>query len=595
MSYQGRYPAKFVLPHFQVRRDQGSRGTCAAFSAVAMLEYLCCNTKQYSPQYLYAATHLSEEMREQSGTEMREIFRAVKEKGVCLYDQWPYNKVAAGDEAQVSKEIFDGIPTETFDDVEFEPLKTDPPRNVDEYKSVLCGACGNAPSPVSVGCLLFEDTFRESGWLMLPANELVPAEGLHAMTIYGWCDTPGMVSRGYFRAANSWKGAFDVKIPYEYIEKFAQTAFAMVRAPREEVPETVTEANEEKSQEPPLKSGEQKDLSAMRAVQEKFFNDQQSNFFGDYPFPGIKLPLLQSWGINARVKCRASFRTPQNRAGDFEKFLAGKGDTSLRGEVRIWRIVLSCRNHYRLVSAFLSREDGKEISNSDLQHVYDYVAYFRKGDPAQVVYTHLFYTIGTDGGFDSSCQLSKDPTIIFCTLNRRGLWCFDMPGAEDDYGWGTKEFFRHILPVNYIPAIDREVTASTKSMSGQISIRTLKRELELEDGKCYDFFVARSLDELFRSAKFAKDGKGHLLKILPNEVLPAGYKRAGRFTKRSSNLACGLVALTLLMLLIYLITAGFKQKMPPSSLAQCGVTAIAWFFSTIICGIRAKKFIQFNR
>ena len=40
MSYQGRYPGKFVLPHFQVRRDQGSRGTCAAFSAVAILEYL---------------------------------------------------------------------------------------------------------------------------------------------------------------------------------------------------------------------------------------------------------------------------------------------------------------------------------------------------------------------------------------------------------------------------------------------------------------------------------------------------------------------------------------------------------------------------
>ena len=105
MSYQGRYPGKFVLPHFQVRRDQGSRGTCAAFSAVAMLEYLCGNKKQYSPQYLYAATHLSEEMREQSGTEMREIFRVIKEQGVCLYDHWPYNKVAAGDEAQVSEEI----------------------------------------------------------------------------------------------------------------------------------------------------------------------------------------------------------------------------------------------------------------------------------------------------------------------------------------------------------------------------------------------------------------------------------------------------------------------------------------------------------
>ena len=43
------------------------------------------------------------------------------------------------------------------------------------------------------------------------------------------------------------------------------------------------------------------------------------------------------------------------------------------------------------------------------------------------------------------------------------------------------------------------------------------------------------------------------------------------------------------------ISAGFKQKMPPSSWLQCGVTAAAWLFSTIICSIRAKKFIQFNR
>ena len=609
MSYQGRYPGKFVLPHFQVRRDQGSRGTCAAFSAVAILEYLCGNQKQYSPQYLYAATHLSEEMREQSGTEMREIFRVIKEQGVCLYDHWPYNKVDAGDEAQISEELFESIPVETFDDVEFAPLKTDPPRNVDEYKSVLCGAGGNAPSPISVGCLLFEDPFRGTEWLTLPDNSLVPPGGLHAMTIYGWCDTPGMASRGYFRAANSWKGAFDVKIPYEYIERYAYNAFAVVRPQDEEQTAPAGEADapslgEVKSQSAPVETtpapapqntGKKSDDSAARALQEKFFNDQQSNFSGDYPFPGIKLPPLQSWGINARVKCAASFRKTQNRPGDFEEYLVKNDITGIRGEVRIYRIVLSCRNHYRLVSAFLSREDGKELSNSDLQHIYNYVEYFRKGDPAQVVYTHLFYTIGTDGGFDSSCHLSKDPTIIFCTLNRRGLWCFDMPGAEEDYGWGTKEFFRHILPVNYIPDLDREVTAGSRGVGGEISVKSLKRELELDDEKCYDFFVARSLDELFRSGKFARDKKGHLLKILPGEDLPSGYKRAGRFTKRSSNLACGLVALTLLMLLICLISAGFKQKMPPSSWLQCGVTAAAWLFSTIICSIRAKKFIQFNR
>ena len=295
MSFEGRYPEKFSLPHFQVRRDQGSRGTCAAFSAVAMLEYLRENKEAFSPQYIYAATHLSEEMRNQEGTELGEIFKAVKEKGVCLYDQWPYNKVKAGEEAQISEELFEKIPVVTFDDVTFEPLKTDPPVNVDEYKSVLCGANGNRPSPVSVGCMLFEGALSEkNSWLTLPASGFVPPVGLHAMTIYGWCDTPGMISKGYFRAANSWQGAFDIKIPYEYIERYAAKAFCMV-IPAEAAEETPAAAEEsapvcsceEKSPAAPEKSS---DFSAAESVMEKFFKDQQSNFHGDYPSPASSCP-----------------------------------------------------------------------------------------------------------------------------------------------------------------------------------------------------------------------------------------------------------------------------------------------------------------
>jgi hypothetical protein len=154
---------------------------------------------------------------------------------------------------------------------------------------------------------------------------------------------------------------------------------------------------------------------------EKFFNDQQSNFNGDYPFPGIKLPVLQSWGINARVKTAASFAKPQNRPGEFEAFLKKNNVSGIRGEIRIYRVVLSCKRHYRLVSAFLWREDGKILSGEDLKHIYDYVGYFSQGDPPQVTYAHLFYTIGTAKGFDESCQVSRDPTVFLCTLNARDL------------------------------------------------------------------------------------------------------------------------------------------------------------------------------
>ena len=258
-------------------------------------------------------------------------------------------------------------------------------------------------------------------------------------------------------------------------------------------------------------------------------------------------------------------------------------------------MVLSCKRHYRLISAFLYREDGKKITQEDLKIVYDYVEHFKKGDPPQVTYSHLFYTIGSSAGFREDCQVSKDPTVFLCTLNARGLWSFKLPAAENDCGWGTKEFFRHILPVNYIPAVEKEAADNVWEVSGPLTVAKIKEELELGDEDCYDFFVARSLDELFRSGKYAKDKKGHLIMVREGDPLPTGYKRSGRFTKRSANLACGLVALSLLLLLICLITTGFKQNMPANAVLQCSITATAWILSTVICGIRAKKFIQFNR
>ncbi|MBQ9754647.1 MAG: C1 family peptidase [Lentisphaeria bacterium] len=595
MSSSGGYPESFSLPGFQLSGDQGRRGTCAAFSAVAMLEYLRGNKKRFSPQYIYASTHLSEEMRHQEGTEFKEIFRSVKEHGVCLYDQWPYNKIPAGEEAQISEELWAKIPVETFDDIEFEPLKTDPPRGIDEYKSVLCGAGGNRPSPISVGCLLFEDSLDDGQWLRLPGNALVPPEGLHAMTIYGWCDTPGMESRGFFRAANSWKGRHDIRIPYEYIEAHAYCAFCAVAPPEEKKESSAAQEKPEEKELPAEKQLSVSGSAAAENVMEKFFNDQQNNFYGDYPFPGIKLPALQSWGINARVKSAASFNAPQNRKGDFEAFLEKNGIGNVKGEIRIYRVVLSCRRHYRLVSAFLYRRDGKKLTREDLKTVYDYVEHFKQGDSPQVTYTHLFYTVGSAAGFDESCQVSKDPTVFLCTLNAKGLWTFKLPAAENECGWGTKEFFRHILPVNYIPAIEQEAANAVWGLSGAVSVATLKRELELYDENCYDFFVARSLDELFRSGRYAKDKKGHLLRIREGEAPPPGYKRAARFTRRSANLACGLVALSLLLLMICLIATGFKKSLSPNAVVQCSITAVAWILSTIVCGIRARKFIQFNR
>ena len=48
---------KFRLKGFPRKTDQGERGTCAAFSSVAMLEYYLDFKESLSPQHLYALCH----------------------------------------------------------------------------------------------------------------------------------------------------------------------------------------------------------------------------------------------------------------------------------------------------------------------------------------------------------------------------------------------------------------------------------------------------------------------------------------------------------------------------------------------------------
>ena len=130
----------FQLKGFPQITDQGERGTCAAFSMAAMLEYHLDFKEKLSPQHIYACCHLDSDIE---GSEIESVFQNVKRFGVCRYAAWPYNKNSAGNQSQISDPaVLKNIPVIRFDDVDFQIFKTNPPRGIDEYKSVLSGADG---------------------------------------------------------------------------------------------------------------------------------------------------------------------------------------------------------------------------------------------------------------------------------------------------------------------------------------------------------------------------------------------------------------------------------------------------------------------
>jgi hypothetical protein len=71
-------------------RDQGSRGSCAAFASAAMKEWQeskDIGLKEYlSPEFIYA----NRENPKEEGMYTRDLLEILKEKGVCLESMFPY-------------------------------------------------------------------------------------------------------------------------------------------------------------------------------------------------------------------------------------------------------------------------------------------------------------------------------------------------------------------------------------------------------------------------------------------------------------------------------------------------------------------------
>lgn len=598
MNCDSRTLRRFVLPGFPRNVvSQGNRTTCVAASLKTTLEYYLGFGEELSMQHIYAAAQSMGNT--DGGLTLQNAFDAVKKYGVCREVDWPYNPAGNASESQCSAEALTDLPVIKFDDVKFANFRTAPPTGIDEYKNVLCGANGNAPSPVIVGCQMFASAFGNAQWLQRPLpGETVSC--MHAMLIYGWCDTPGMASSGYFLAQNSSGGSGNIKIEYEYIQSYAVAAAALAvakTAAEVKDKEPAGSVEVEKTSEEPAAQVTAETVwndSKIQEVKRDFFSTQRDNMKGKYAFPGIKLPFPQSCGAYWNVNTQdAFFRHPGNDTPDlFNEYLQKNHIDHLTGEVQFFRIQIRAGYYYRLVSAFMVREDRKDITVGDLEILEKFVEYYQRGDGKHIP-RHYFYTVATANRFDDTCVAQSDPTIFLCERGANGVWYCKQPDAK--CGWITQEFFRHILPGTYVKHLENAM----QNISGHINLQTIKEYWQIPENRdIYNRTLEHSLNIIFADAKrsgkpYARNRKGNILP--PGSNLPAGYKPCRLYRKPpmkwyltvgiSTTLMLGLVVLGFLLEQTYQ-----AERRAPWFICTLGALLLLRYLIKLLSGKTLQKY-----
>ena len=72
-----------LIDQMQPIRDQGERGTCVAFSSVAMREFMTRREHELSEQFFYWACKQRDGTPNESGTSLKVAARIVRNEGVC--------------------------------------------------------------------------------------------------------------------------------------------------------------------------------------------------------------------------------------------------------------------------------------------------------------------------------------------------------------------------------------------------------------------------------------------------------------------------------------------------------------------------------
>ena len=229
-----------LMPYCPPIRDQVGRGTCAAFSGVAFLEYEYINYAGYndldlSEQYFFYACKQRDGSPGSDGTTMTAVRDVVMYDGACLEATWPYNPYPTGDPAQGPAPVGAAQEAKNFvyPDVEYYGGWFFKP-SIDTLKASI-----ESGHIISFGVPVYDSWYsspecRRTGEVTMPLSNDKLLGG-HAMDLVGYVDDGSYPGGGYFLLRNSWGMDWAYEsvtgspgygtIPYAYIGNYWNGGF----------------------------------------------------------------------------------------------------------------------------------------------------------------------------------------------------------------------------------------------------------------------------------------------------------------------------------------------------------------------------------
>jgi hypothetical protein len=227
-------PTVFLGARFPEPRDQGERGTCAAFATVAFLEFhlysTLTETKHHSEQFLFWACKKRDRWPGVDGTSLSAARRALESRGVCLETTWPYDSSAGG---PVDRDPPPDGAKEDARQYRWADMRPLPAKSIESLRSSL-----DDEKPVVLGVKTFpnwdfpdvEDTGKVN--MPLPGE---PSDGGHAVCLVGYEEDERVPGGGAFIFRNSWGQKWACKnrrfgpgygtLFFEYVSRYGIAAY----------------------------------------------------------------------------------------------------------------------------------------------------------------------------------------------------------------------------------------------------------------------------------------------------------------------------------------------------------------------------------
>jgi len=342
----------------------------------------------------------------------------------------------------------------------------------------------------------------------------------HAVLVYGWRDTPGQESAGYFVARNTFimekNGCRELHIPFEYLEKYAVAA-GSIRIPADDTAAKITEVPAAKEENTVMNQN----ISSGAAS--NFFDTIRSNIDnGMYFYPDFRMSFFHNF--TKKVDSAGVLKSEKDVSGYYREFLADRGVTSsLDTTVKLFTFQISSSSKLLLAAAFFApQKEGAAVADQDIRQLHNYIK-MTAGSSVQ----HTFLVLGSEFNFDSSCNASTNPAVILCEYVKHDIWTHRIPDFHA--GELSRRFLVHIMPGRYAGEL-KNIISMHDGLSGNINLAYLKRSL-VYSGKLDDESIAFALDELFIHKEYAMDRNGNILLCKDHPQLPSGFTVASRFSR----------------------------------------------------------------